>query len=281
MLSTLLFSSNKKLAGIEYFGTAGISEHCLRAIKRLIQNDENIEEARVLSAHQVHCFLLRLEQGGLIAVKSGFSSGYNGEGPRAFARALKLLANYGVEVEEYIVPSQLLERLDASALTEKDLGLVSAATPVRPIRIYDYVYDAGLSSFDLKGFKQEFPAVMPWAIIDPRLVDLALKFFEDPDGSVLTGFRRLEDIVRGRLKSEAQQITRVFAQAFQGEKSLLTWKDIDPGEHTGRGQMFTGIYSAYRNPRAHRVLGSDNSSVLSEFLMLNQLYLLESTAVAR
>ena len=40
--------------------------------------------------------------------------------------------------------------------------------------------------------------VVPFAIVDGRLVDLALSFWEEPDHRLVTGYRRLEDIVRER-----------------------------------------------------------------------------------
>ncbi len=39
--------------------------------------------------------------------------------------------------------------------------------------------------------------------------------------------------------------------------------------------LFTGAYMAFRNPRAHRELAHDLGAALGEFLLLNQLYLLE------
>jgi hypothetical protein len=63
-----------------------------------------------------------------------------------------------------------------------------------------------------------------------------------PDDSILTGFRRLEDIVRKRLPPDAPNV-RLFAQAFQSEKSTLVWKDVESGEQIGRGQLFTGAYT--------------------------------------
>ena len=55
--------------------------------------------------------------GDQAAVKSGFASGYGGEGPAALSYALQLLEAHGVELEEVEVSADLIERLDDSALT--------------------------------------------------------------------------------------------------------------------------------------------------------------------
>jgi len=275
-----LFPRLNDLAGIQYVGLSGVSQSCLTAVKRIIQFGEQIENAVILSAAGYHCLLLDLPSDGLVVVKSGFSSGYSGEGPRTFAEVLRLLEESRVEISEIDVPPSLLERVEASALTLKDLDTIKKAKHVRPTRWHDYIYDFRSAIPSTREIWQTFNPIMPWAIIDSRITDLALEFFENPDASILNGFRRLEDIVRERMHPDAQS-TRLFVQAFVGDKSRLTWKDVDPGEHSGRGQLFTGVYSAYRNPRAHGESQADVSEMLAEFLLVNQLYRLEATAIER
>lgn len=273
-------SDNCTLAGIQYSGIPGISALCFDAVKRFVQHDDRITEAKILSADETHCLLLKLMSEETVAIKSGFSSGYRGEGPRTFAQVLSLLSALDVEIDEIDVSTELLHRLDGSALTLSDLEFIESSRPIRPIRWHDYVFDVSERFIDSKSILRSFRPVLPWAIIDSRIVDLALLFFTGPDDAILTGFRRLEDIVRERIDSDAHA-TRLFAEAFQGERSKLTWKGVDQSEHIGRAQLFGGAYMAYRNPRAHRELRYDASGMLAEFLMLNQLYLLEGCAIER
>ncbi len=247
---------------------------------RFIQFDERIEEARILTANNVHCILLTLCGDELVAIKSGFRSGYSGEGPRAFAKVLHMLQAYGVDIEESSVSKALLDRIDDSALTKRDIVLIQSCEVVRPMRWFDYIYDAGYGDAKSEDAWALYRPVMPWAIVDSRIVDLATEFFNDPDRSILNAFRRLEDIIRLRLNTDASS-TRLFAMAFQGEESHLTWPGLDSGEQKGRGQLFAAVYMAYRNPRAHKEVDSDRSAELAEFLLLNQLYLLERAAVTR
>lgn len=261
-------------------GLAGISQSCFDAVKRLIQYGDPIERTLILTAGDSHCLLLILPADQYIAVKSGFSSGYSGEGPRTFAEALALLRFHEVDIDECEVGQDLLDRLDASALSQRDLETIKSARLIRPMRLGDYIYPYRESVDRAGRLWSMFPPVMPWAIIDPRIADLALLFFERPDDCILKGWRRLEQRVRDRI-GPADQRDNVFATAFQGgDKARLTWEGLNVGEIVGRSQLFVSAYKAYRNPRAHRELdGQAMTAMLMEFLMLNQLYHLERSAV--
>ncbi|MGC2209985.1 MAG: TIGR02391 family protein [Candidatus Korobacteraceae bacterium] len=268
-----------ELAAIEYVGIAGISKECQDAVLRLIQFGERITRARVLSCSNMHCFLLTYEVDRLVAVKSGFASGYGGEGPRRFSYVLQILDSHGVEIEEYNVSHELLDRVDSSALTRADLEVLDGSNPCHPSRWYDYVLDCHFEDAR-KGtlWQEEFPLIIPLVLVDSRIMDLALSFWDDPDSKLMLGYRRLEDIVRGRTGSE-QHGAKLFSQAFNPSGGVLTWIG-DDGECSARMQLFTATYGAHRNPRAHRELGSHAQKLLSEFLLLNHLYRLERDSVA-
>lgn len=270
----------RRLAGIQYIGIQGVSCACKRAIQRLVLAGERIEHATLLTAGQSHAFLLGIEPHELIAVKSGFSSGYAGEGPRTLSEVLGLLETFGAQLEEVEVSEALMLRLDQSALTQRDLDGIERASPVRPMRWHQYILPSSghepINTVQIASL----PAVMPWSLIDERLVKIALGFEANPDHALLLGFRQLEDIVRSRLGQEVAE-GRVMAAAFAGDRSKLTWDKLSGGEHSARGQLFTGAYGAFRNPRAHRLIANDTGLALQEFLLLNLLYTLESSAVER
>jgi hypothetical protein len=119
--------------------------------------------------------------------------------------------------------------------------------------------------------------VIPFAIIDARIIDLAISFWKDPDDKLLKGYRRLEDAIRKRTSLD-EHGTKLFSQTFAGNNPKLTWDHIDDGERAGRANLFTGAYMAHRNPRAHRELESDRDGQLAEFLLLNHLFRLEKEA---
>jgi len=85
-------------AGIEYVGIAGISKDCQDAVLRFIQFGNRITEVRILSAKSRHCLLLTRDGGDHVAVKSGFATGYDGEGPRRFSYVLQILDSHGADL---------------------------------------------------------------------------------------------------------------------------------------------------------------------------------------
>lgn len=267
-------NKRSSLAGIQYAGEPGISKECQDAVMRLLQFGDRITLARILSYSNEHCLLLTVNVGDLIAVKSGFGSGYRGEGSHAFSYVLELLDVHKVPIEEYEVEHDVIERLDSSSLARSDIDKLDAARPVRPTRWSDYVFEEDWRDNRKETVWKEFPPVIPLAIVDERISDLAMSFWEGPDDKLLTGYRRLEDIVRKRAGVE-EHGAKLFSQAFLGDKARLGWKNLDGGERAGRGSLFTAAYTAYRNPRAHRELNDDGHNQVVEFLLLNHLYLLE------
>lgn len=265
-----------ELAAIEYHGSAGISRHCKQAVVRLIHFSDKIEKATILSSSGTHCLLLNTEFDILIAIKSGFGSGYAGEGSAAFATVLKLLERHGAEIDEVDVPKDLLRRLDASCLTCADIDWIEQATPVRPFRWYDYL-DMFRGNGDER-LNDEFPASVPFQILDPRLTEIALGFQQDPDKALVSGFRKLESIVRTRTGLDEANGTKLFSKTFLGDEPILTWEGIDPGEKAARGTLFSSIFTAFRNRRMHHEPDPNSGGELQEFLMLNQLFLLEREA---
>ncbi len=161
-------------AGIEYVGLPGISEECQNAVLRLLQFGDRVTRVRILSSSNHHCLLLTVNVGDLIAVKSGFGSGYVGEGSRTFPYVLQVLKAHGAEIEELRVAPDVIERVDNSSLTAGDLRAFDRAKPVRPIRWHDYVFEEHWQLKKNGTLWGEFPPVIPFAVIDSRIADLAL-----------------------------------------------------------------------------------------------------------
>lgn len=266
-------------AGIQYAGLRGISKDCRNAVMRLLQFGDRVTAARILSCSGTHCLLLTVNSGDLVAIKSGFSSGYAGEGPRALSYVIQLLDTHGAELEEFDVDEATIERVDDSALTKADLAGLEAARPVRPTRLWDYVTERHWEQHSEGTLWRAFPPVVPLAVVDPRIADLAVSFWEGPDDRLLTAYRRLEGVVRERIGSD-EHGGRLFSDAFLGAKAKLRW-DCSDAERQGRGQLFAAAFAAYRNPRAHRELGDHADEQLVEFLLVNHLYRLERSAELR
>lgn len=266
----------KQLAGLEYHGVAGSSLDCQQAVLRLIQCQVSITTARIITSASNHSLLLTTDIGDEIAIKAGFSSGYGGTGPATFSVVLQLLFMHGIEIDELIVDATLINRLDRSALTTTDLEHIRTAVAVKPSRWPQYILERHFEQARNGTLWREFSPVIPFSIVDGRLVDLTIKFWDDPDSNLLRGYRRLEDIVRART-GLTESNTKLFSRAFAGKDALLTWPVLDENERAGRLNLITGAYMAYRNPRAHQE--KPRSELLAEFLLLNQLFRLEEEAV--
>ncbi|BFL83769.1 hypothetical protein LFREDSHE_22190 [Shewanella baltica] len=76
-----------------------------------------------------------------------------------------------------MVSYKFLERINKSALTEKDLNWLSEQRPIRPQRWYDYIYERHYSEFCVR---QYFPPEIPFSLLDPRLYEIALSFKKIP-----------------------------------------------------------------------------------------------------
>jgi hypothetical protein len=268
------FKIDLDVAGIQYMGESGISSTCKESIIRLIQFNDKILQTRVLSCSNKHALLLRDGAGDLIAIKSGFSSGYGGEGPHALSYVLQLLNFHGSKINEFIVDKDILERLNSSALTSDDIVEIDNLKCLTPTRWHEYIVDRDMALEKSGRVWIEFPPVIPYSIIDRRIADLAVSYWDNPDDKLMTGYRRLEDILRKRSGVD-EHGTKLFSQALK----KLDWENCGDAEKAGRINLFTGVYMAFRNPRAHKELQDDPNDKLREFLLLNQLYELESSLI--
>lgn len=266
--------------GLQYVGRAGISAFCLDAILRFLQFGDRINKAWLLTHENRHCFLLHVNERFWVAVKSGFGSGYGGEGPKTLSVALQILELHGAEIEEYEVKWPVIDRLDHSALRRADIEALFKAEPVRPQRWNDYVLGMEGESDIAEHLWGNLPPVIPFGILDGRLADLALEFFIRPDETLMKGFRRLEDEVRAHAKIEGHG-AKLFRRAFDPQKGVLLWTGLAPAETESRLNLFSSSFGACRNPRAHREIKSNLRDQVSEFLLLNMLFRMEQEATKR
>ncbi|WP_122761266.1 TIGR02391 family protein [Pseudomonas viridiflava] len=276
-----------KLAGIEYHGTEGLTQRCLDALVNVIGTNKKIQSAWLLSWFDgkmgEHSLLLNISPMQQVLIKPGFTSGYLGEGPTGLSKALQTLELFQIEIDEYVVDREFHEHCIKRCLLHSDLEKLKKSRPVRPTGYRDYISRsqnwerAVLDSILL----QEFPVSLNLRLLDIRLIDLAVRFFDSPDLAISTAFRRLEDIVRDRIGVHDKSGSNLFKRAFEGDQSVLHWDDLDRGEQAGKSGLFVAVFLAYRNPRAHREMITDPSEAVREFMLINQLYILEALSIRR
>ena len=276
-------------AGIEYMGVGGSTAACVEAIETILQSGRKFAEALVLTQRDnlvgCHAIIFRDVYDGQLAIKSGFSSGYGGTGPAGLSKVITLINWWDIDLDEIVVGEEFIKRLDDSSLTQRDLANVREARRVRPKRVWDYVDNVDSERW-LEGNPWHSSRVqIPFALIDQRLLRFAKDFWGDPDGFLLKAHRNLEVIIAERAKvsteDKSKGSAKVFAAAFNGEDAPLRWPGLPQGEIDGRSNLFIGTAKAYRNARAHRDDPANSHDLMAEFLLLNHLYRLESTAICR
>jgi len=274
-----LFGANG-LAQAQYHGSHYTTQSCLDAIARLLASQMQVERAVLLTYQGQHGFYLDVDDPEPIFIRCGFTSGYAGEGPAGLAIALHLFGRFNVDVEEILVSEELLTRLNENRLTKTDMRFIADANVIRPIRTHDYKFDGLQHRGTPDGrMRDQFAPVVPWFVLDNRLVDLAIILSRDPDKAVFEAFRRLESQVRKRCELPMGVAgLDLFKKAFRGSGALLTWGDVSGGELEGRAQMFEAAFIAYRNPRAHREEVGGVARAYREFYVANELFLLEAEA---
>lgn len=279
-------------AAIEYMGHAGSTAECKEAVVRLLQAREEITRVRILTCDHQHCLLLTIGEYDLVAIKSGFASGYTGAGAHGFSFVLQLLEAYlpsdrktnnGAEliINEYEVGKEIIERIDNSALTRKDVEAVNSIRSVRPLRWYGYILESHRKAKEDGTLFQKIRPILPLGIVDPRILDLALSFWDDPNSRILKAFSRLEELIRKRTAIK-EVGAKLFQEAFDIERGKLGWKNLERSEQVGRIQLFAGAYMVHRNPRAHKDIEKEaEENQVSEFLLVNHLFRLEKEAKSR
>jgi hypothetical protein len=64
-------------------------------------------------------------------------------------------------------------------------------------------------------------------------------------------------------------------------QNISYWENLDSGESKGRVSLFTSVFMVYRNNRAHQEPKHNLDNDIREFLLINQLFILEKEAVVR
>ncbi len=261
----------------DYLGEAGVTETCLYSLCNLIQTNADLSYALLLTNDQSHGFILKDQSDSYYIIRSGFTSGYPGEGPKGLAKALTILNKHQIETEEVTISAKLMNKVNNSSLCDNDIDFIFREKVIRPIRLHDYIYpfQNEVASSHLKRY---YTLELPYSIIDDRIFDLALLFKQDPDSALTKAYKRLEDIVRERTDLN-EHSTKLFSQAFNTSNAPLTWIVPDKSEIVGRANLFLGTYQAFRNARTHREKDENLTHQYREFLLINELYLLEQEAI--
>lgn len=272
---------NQPSEEIQYLGTP-YTQDCLDAIGFILQTQTYIEKVLLLSCNQAHAYLIKSHRNAYI-IRSGFSSGYSGEGPKGLASSLQLLLKHNIEVEEVNISEKTMKKINQTSLSDNDLESILKTEYIRPLQIHEYIYAIYKTTEYQVNNDRYYPQTLPFHLIDSRIFDLSLKFNDDPNNAILTAYTRLEDIIRTKINSNSFS-KELFEKAFYSNnpKPLFIWQSAENLEASKAiGRLFTNIFTAYRNERAHSEVDKPYSKQLREFLLINELYILESEAIQR
>lgn len=273
---------NQPSEQIQYLGTP-FTQDCLNAIGFILQTQQRIEKALLLSYDQNHAYLVKSDRSTYI-IRSGFTSGYLGEGPKGLASSLQLFLKHNIEVEEVCISEKIMKKVNKTSLSNNDLEHILKTKYTRPIQIHEYIY-AIYNTLEYQVTNDRYyPTELPYQLIDSRILDLALKFNDDPNYSILTAYTRLEDIVKVKINDRSLFSNNLLKTAFISDKqrqSIYFWDANNEKISNALGCLFTNIFTVYRNERAHSEVDKPYFKQLREFLLINELYLLEREAIKR
>jgi len=253
------------MSQIQYHGDYCTTKSCIEAIVRILQFNDVIDLAVLITFQNSHAFLLTVNEYQKIIIQPGFTSGYDGEGPIGLARVIRLLQHRSVELDEVSVSKKIFLKIQGCKLDDKDLMMIEETPYIRPRTLGDYVYNIG--EFTDDEIQKVFPTTLSWAIIDSRILDLALCLDQGDSSAVLSGFNRLETILKDRCPSNVKTLKDAAAFIFTG---------VNRSDSSSAAEKFvTAVYTLFRNIRAHEESNFSRSEDIRCFMLLNELYLIE------
>lgn len=246
----------------------GSSADCLSALAAQIERRSDLFAGVLVTGKRSgldgvpkHLFLLvsgERDYPTYCIVRSGFTSGYGGEGPSATSRGLLLLLSVDAEIASRVVSGSLFDRIQRGDVAYDDLeGVRLRGEPGLSWSTYvqgaDWdVYNAGRTWADWTS------AHLPLPLVTPGLQELVTDFRGHPEDAVVRAFRRVESRLRERLHAVTNlppglSGAKLINHAYSADKGILRWPDAEPGDsiHNGRRDLLVGSFAIHRNPRVH------------------------------
>ncbi|MFZ7812654.1 hypothetical protein [Acinetobacter lwoffii] len=125
---------NRPSEEIQYLGTP-YTQDCIEAIALVLQIEEQVELALVLTHDHTHCFLIKGYR-TIYLIRDGFRSTHISEGYKGFVKALKLLQTHQVEIKELIVTLKEFEIIKQNSLSDNHIDTFLNSPSSRTNTIY-------------------------------------------------------------------------------------------------------------------------------------------------
>lgn len=273
---------------VQYMGTPYDLTPCLLAIDTIVNSERLPERTSLVTwakdrpKHlESHLFLFwGWKEAPLTVVRSGFTSGYSGEGPRAFSMALCMIWDKGVPMDQLYVPEDLFDAINKQHATEEMLdGLRVQGEPMEPWTGH-YVREQDKQMVGERTFWPRWHTPRPvFDFLDAELAERCHSLYPDNVGSaVREAYILVEERLRALIgRSSAGEETlsgqNLLNEALHPERGILTDRSLPRSERDGLFLMFKGAHMYVRNPRAHRFVDEKDPQRAIEFIYLADLLL--------
>ncbi len=269
---------------VQYMGVPGIPLPCVLAVDAIVNSDRPPLRASLVtymrdrrSQQGEHLFLFwDWNWVPLTVVHSGFTSGYEGSGPRSLSLALSMINDREIPIQDIFVSHAEFSLIEERKL---DSNLIERlrSVPDDPASLHQIV------DFDLEQVKeQSFWATrhnpkMAFDFIDPAISKESRTLYPlDSWAAILKAFVVVEERIRLLIgESCGNNLTgeKLIATALRPEKGVLIDKSLPPSEQEGLFLLFKGAYQFVRNSRAHRLVKNSDAQLDIELLYLADLLL--------
>jgi len=137
---------------------------------------------------------------------------------------------------------------------------------VRPISLIYYGFVIG--DIPQGELLKRYPCVIPWATLDPRIIDLALILNRGDSSAVSRAFNRFETTLKERAGNNSGSLRAAANAVFSNGGA----NDLPSAAE----KLVTSVYTLLRNLRAHEEHHFSREEDIRCFVLINELFLMEA-----
>lgn len=114
---------------IKYEGTTKATQPCIDAFLKILYGSQTITGMTILTCGEHHAIMLEYtNKENITFIKSGLTSGYNGEGPRGTSTIIKLAEEARITIKELAISRRLMKKVNESLVTAKDVHSIQESS---------------------------------------------------------------------------------------------------------------------------------------------------------
>ena len=257
---------------VQYLGQSGITASCLEGILLFIEGAERFgpedrnNKAYLVTHGNQHLFILPSWYVGYTVIRSGFRSGYSGEGPCGFSLAITALSLYRHIIREIIVSHSTLEKINRGKLATQGIDkLIGSQSGNASVSRYVWPQHSEIKSkqvlhelltdylredlrFTVSRLHEDLAkAIQP--VLDAPIEDVLRR-----------GFIFLENSIKELAGVTNQQTSgvKLMEELFSKVDARISYS-CNPSEQKACRRLFQGAFGLFRNQTAHNLTTSIRS----------------------